>query len=327
MHETAGAPTQARIIYNPAAAGGRERNAPLRSAAGILAQHGWTVSWRETEAAGHAEALAAEAAAEGVKVVVVAGGDGTINEAVNGLVGTDTALGVLPAGTGNVMAAELGLVGVPTPLHRPDLPAAAAAMCRGEVRRVDTGFAQPRAGPGRHFLLWAGIGIDAAVAHAMEGEARDLKRLFGPAAFGAVGLKTVLEAVGTSAIIRTDGEKSRGRLLLGVIANISLYGGTVQLTPDARVDDGLLDVELFMGNDVLATIGHLGAVLTGQRDAGERVSRRARRVRIVSSEPLRVHLDAEPFGQTPMSFVVRPGSLWVVVPPGANERLFGAPRA
>ncbi len=314
---------QAHIIANPAAAGGRGREEPLQNAVGYLAAQGWTVSWRWTEHAGHAEALARQAAAAGISVVVVAGGDGTVNEVVNGLVGTETALAVLPAGTGNVLAAQLGLVGIPTPLHRPDPPTAARLLCRGSLHRVDTGFATPRGGSGRHFLLWAGIGLDAAIAHELEGEARDLKRTLGPVAYGALGIKTALEAVGTPAIIRADGQRLRDRLLMGVVANIPLYGGAFELTPEARLDDGLLDLELFAGGGWWSAVGHLGAILTRQRDtAHARPCRQFRHVRIVTERPVPVHLDAEPYGTTPVTMEVCRHSLRLLVPPSAPESLF-----
>lgn len=313
----------ARIIANPVAASGRDRDRPLQQAAGVFASNGWTVSWRWTEWAGHAETLARAAAAEGATVVVVAGGDGTVNEVTNGLVGSDTALAILPAGTGNVLAAQLGLVGVPTPLHRPDPPTAAAQLCRGRYHRVDVGFARPRGKAGRHFLLWAGIGLDAAVAHELEGDGRDLKRIFGPVAFGAIGLKTVLDSVGSPAVIRTDGQRVRDRLLMGVIANIPLYAGAIDLIPDARMDDGLLDVALFHGSSVWATVSHISSVLAGRREAGgPRSDRRASRARVVSARPLPVHLDAEPYGSTPVSFDVRHRSLCLLVPPTAPASLF-----
>jgi YegS/Rv2252/BmrU family lipid kinase len=321
------ADVRARILVNPAAAGGRERGDALRAAAGVLAEAGWTVSWRATDAPGHAQELARTAAHEGMDVVVAAGGDGTVHEVVNGLIDTTTALAVLPAGTGNVLAGQLGLMGVPTPLHRPNLPTAAEALTRGVIRPVDTGFARPRRGQGRAFLMWAGVGLDAAVARLLEGEARELKRVFGPAAYGAVGL-TQAVAAGTPARIRLDDRHMKGRLLLGVLANIPLYAGAVRLTPHARLDDGILDVALFLGHGLWATLAHLGAVLTGQGGtAGERIDGRVARVRVVTAEPVPVHLDAEPFGTTPMTFDVRPSSLRLLVPPGAPAELFGGPAA
>jgi diacylglycerol kinase (ATP) len=317
------APRSLRIISNPNAGGGRDSGQGLRAAAGRFAEQGWTVSWCFTERPGHARELAAAAAAEGLGVVAAAGGDGTINEVVNGLVGSPTALAVLPAGTGNVLAAQLGLVGVPTPLHRADLVAAAEALCAGVVRPVDTGLAQSAGGPERHFVLWAGVGLDAEVAREIETTGRLLKRRFGPAAYGALAARAALVATGTPAVVTCDGERIDGRLLLGVVANVRLYGGTVDLSPEALLDDGRLDVSLFMGASVLAKLRHLGAVLARRRaPRSEWRGLSAARIAITADPPLPVHLDAEPFGTTPVVLTVRPRSLRLLVPPTAPPGLF-----
>jgi diacylglycerol kinase (ATP) len=319
------APGHACIISNPAAGGG-EHTDGVRAAVGVFAEHGWTVSLHRTAGVGHARELAAAAAERGVAAVIVAAGDGTVNEVVNGLVGSTTALGVLPAGTGNVFAAQLGLIGVPTPLHRPNLAEAATAVCASVVRRIDLGFAQPRCRAGRHFLLWAGIGLDAAVTHALEGSARELKRLLGPAAFGAIGLRSALGLTGTPAAVRYDDQRIRGPLLMAVVANVPLYAGGVRLAPGARIDDARLDLLLFMGADVVsATVAELGSILAGHRgDTPQHVAATAAHVRIVTRAPAPVHVDAEPFGTTPITFSIRPRALALLVPPTAPADLFAA---
>jgi YegS/Rv2252/BmrU family lipid kinase len=314
---------KARVVVNPAAAGGRDQARSLREAIGVLAERGWNVEWTTTTHVGHAEQIARSASEEGATVVVVAGGDGTVNEAVNGLAGSATALAVLPAGTGNVLAAQLGMVGTPTPLHRPNPPEAAMALSQARVATVDTAIAHCPELERKRFLMWAGIGLDAAVAHEVEGPARNLKRALGPMAFGVVGLKTVLRAGGVESSIQMDDSRLRDRLLLGVVANIPLYAGTVELTPGARIDDGLLDLALFTGDGLRSGVGHIGAVLSGLAQSDEeRSPKRARSVRVVSDKPLPVHLDAEPYGSTPISIEVDPASLRLLVPPTAPERLF-----
>ena len=332
---------RARVISNPVAGGasssGRERREALRAACGRLLELGWTVSWRTTEYPGHARELALHAAHEGEHVVVAAGGDGTINEIVNGLIGTETALAVLPFGTANVLAAQLGLVGVPSTLYRPKLVKAAESLHAGRIALVDTGLARSDDGVERSFLLWAGIGLDAAVAHEVEGMNREFKRLLGPAAYGAIGLKqTALGGGGAAATIEIDGDRIENTLYLGVVANIPLYGGAVHLAPYAVLDDGMLDVALFcgenllsafqhfLGEDVRTAVQHLGAVLTG-RTADERpVAQPAQVVRIEAEPNLPVHLDGEPFGTSPVTFTVQPGSLRLLVPPCAPESLLSA---
>ena len=318
---------EALLIVNPVAGAGRDQVAALREAAGLLVQAGWRLEWRETVVQGHAEVLARDASREGADVVLVAGGDGTVNEVVNGLVGSRTALAVLPAGTGNVLAAQLGLIGIPTPLHRADLPAAAQALVLGVRRQVDLGFARVRDRPGRHFLLWAGVGLDAAVAHELEGDGRELKRWLGPAAFGAVGLRQVVQTLGTPTLVRTSSGRRKVKMLLAVAANIPLYAGAVHLTQDGRIDDGRLDLVLFLGQGWLETAGHIGALVTGKEnpEGPERITEATSGVSIVTRQPLPVHLDAEPFGTTPLVVSMDPGALCLLVPPGAPDALFGGP--
>lgn len=311
-----------RIIVNPTAGSGREQRHSLQKAAEIMSHHGWSVSWRWTDRKGHASQLARAAAYEGLDAVVVAGGDGTVNEVVNGLVGTETALAVLPGGTGNVMAAQLGLIGVPTPLHRPDHPGSAEKLTQGQSVRIDTGIAQPRGLPERRFVLWAGVGLDAAVTHELEGSARELKRRFGAVAYGAVALRAALEAEGTEAVVSADGRRVRGPLLMAVISNVRLYAGALELTPAAILDDGLLDIALVPGRGPGAGVRHLGEMLVrrleGRDDPG---ASRARRVRVVAETGLPVHVDAEPYGHTPVRIAVVPGSLKLIVPASAPEGL------
>jgi diacylglycerol kinase (ATP) len=317
----------ARMISNPTA-GGTGRRQALREAIGVLADYGWHVSWCETNGPGDALHLAAEAAALGMDVVVAAGGDGTINEIANGLAASPVApesrpaLGILPGGTGNVIAAQLGLLGIPTPIHRADMPAAAERLATGTIRNVDLGFALPRGRTGRYFLMGLGVGLDAEVTLAVEGPARELKRAIGPAAFGAMGVKTVLETVGTPGVVRANGRRIKDRLLLGIVSNIRLYAGAVVLSPGARIDDGLLDVELFCGEGPLDVMGHLGAVIAGRRDGPERVSLQAKRVRIVTARPMPVQLDGDPFATTPVTISTCPGRLRLLVPYGAPSVLF-----
>jgi diacylglycerol kinase family enzyme len=136
----------------------------------------------------------------------------------------------------------------------------------------------------------------------------------------------VLAARGTPAIVATEARRVRGRLLMAVVANIGLYAGAVALSPAARIDDGVLDVELFLGERLPEVVAHVGMVLLGRgAHHRDRISTPARRVHIVAQRPLAVHLDAEPFGTTPMRFAADPGSLWLVVPTTAPMSLFTLP--
>jgi YegS/Rv2252/BmrU family lipid kinase len=315
------------VLVNPQA-GASRAPAALDEALAVLAAAGWALAVQPTGTSREAEDRASAAAAAGSDVVLAAGGDGTVNAVANGLVGRAAALAVLPLGTANVLAAQLGLVGLPSPLHRPDVVAVAEALAAGRPRRIDCGLARPLFAPARHFVLWAGIGFDAAVAHEMEGSGRALKDRFGSLAYGAVGLRSALAQRGTPARIRLDGERIQERLFLAVAANAPLYGGAVDLLPGARLDDGKLDVALFFGEHLGTAARHLAAVLL--RRHGARGHRRrlaaAERLRVLAARPLPVHLDGEPFGTTPLRITVLPGALRLWVPPTAAETLFNGAR-
>ncbi len=163
---------KALLVVNPKARG-LPRQERLRAAAAWLEEAGWRVRLQPTEGPGHAMLLAQAAAQEGYDLVVACGGDGTINEVVNGLAGSPTALGVIPGGTANVWAKEVGI-------PRDPLKAIAIAA-QGESRRIDLGRAMGRAtGPGglgmkgdRHFLLMAGLGFDGHVIHRLAPAAKE----------------------------------------------------------------------------------------------------------------------------------------------------------
>lgn len=334
-------PVSAWVIANPSAGRGARR-AAIDAAVAVWSRRGWAVTRRWTAGSGDATALARDAVAAGADIVAVAGGDGTVNEAANGLVGSRAALAVLPSGTANVMAAQLGLVGWPSPLRSPDVTAAAEALANGRVHRIDVGLVRPTGAPPRHFVMWAGVGIDAEVVRQVEGPARHLKARGGPWAFAAAGWQVLRRAQGCEAVVRVDGRRRRVRLHGAVICNIPLYAGLLHLAPEARLDDGWLDAAWFEGPSPRRAVGawlsagrSAGAasfgrrVVLGRPDRDRPLAMPVRAVRIVGRPAAAVHVDAEPCGTTPVRIDVVPRALRIVVPHGAPARLFvaGAPTA
>lgn len=331
---------KAALIVNPTA-GQRDLRADLQQAIAYLQSQGWDMAIDETNHWGDGTRFARQAVAQGCQVVVVVGGDGTLNEAVNGLVGSDVALGVLPMGTGNVWAAEMGLLPIPTPLHRPDLLAAARALVAGTARWVDVGLVKGprlRAGepartpevfehlesPGeRYFLLWAGVGFDALVTQLIEGPERPMKRRWGALAYGLAGLRTAGSFAGTRVALRLDDEELRARALLVLISNVQLYAGMVRVAPAARLDNGWFDVCVFKGHGLLYIFRHIVGIVTWRHlHDPQVVYRRARRVTVDAADPLPVQTDGEPVGLTPLEVTVVPRALRVIVPPRAPAGLF-----
>lgn len=180
-----------------------------------------------------ARELAAKFAADGEPVVLAAGGDGTLNAVIQGLVGTNTALGVLPAGTMNVFAREMG---IPIPnLQTSNLEKALEVIKDGYITNVDLFTAN-----GKPFVQMAGVGFDAQV---IEDTSLESKKIFGPLAYLMSAVKLLGENPPKMKIILSDGTEAEGVAVLA--GNGELYGGQVRLFPKADNTDGLLDILIF----------------------------------------------------------------------------------
>lgn len=317
---------KAHLIFNPEA-GQREGYRRVLEIIEFLREQRWAVAIRETKGPADVTRYADQAVAQAVDVVLVVGGDGTVNGVANSLAGSDVALGVLPMGTGNVLAAELGLVPVPTPLHRPDPLAAARVLSQGQQRWIDLGRIIVTAEDGstltRYFVLWAGIGFDAAVTRLVETELRWGKRRFGALSYVWAGINTALRHPGTQATIRFNDQVIEDQVILVGVSNAQLYAGAVRLAAKARLDDGWLDAYIFEGRGLLAMLRHLVSILIRrpQRDPSVETFD-IRRMSVEADDPLPVHIDGEPIGTTPISLEVVPQALKLLVPSGVPTHLF-----
>lgn len=288
------------IIVNPSA-----RNLPaegkLDEAERWLQEQGWKVERRKTSRAGQAMELAADAAARGMPLVFVCGGDGTINEAVNGLAGSETALAVIPAGTVSLWAREMRIP------HEP--LAAVQAQLDGQRLLVDLG----RAGD-RYFMLVAGYGFDGAVAQRVR---LGWKRWLGAASYVLAALWTAVRYRGSRVRLQFDGgETVRAQALMLVIGNTRNYAGIVELTPEANVNDGVLDVCLFQGKGTADILLHGLRILFRRHTKSSSVLyRKARHLTLDWEKPLPLQLDGDAFVGSPRRIDVVPGALWVAVPP------------
>ena len=219
-------PRRLLVIHNPAA--GQCNRHRYREVLRHLRLLGCQVEVRETAGRGDAESLARQAQEADCDAVVVAGGDGTINEAANGLVGSDLPLAVLPLGTANVLAAEIGM---------PRSPAAIArAIAEGTARTVHFGLAN-----GRCFLMMAGIGFDAHVVANVDPR---LKRIIGKLAFFTEVIARMMRFPFRPYRVTVDGRAYEAAS--AVIANGHFYGGRFTCAPLARLNDPLLQVCLFL---------------------------------------------------------------------------------
>jgi YegS/Rv2252/BmrU family lipid kinase len=307
-----------RFIVIPAAGSGGFQKLVVE-AANHLRQLDCTVDRVETQSKGDATHLARQAAAEGFDVAVAVGGDGTVNEVCNGLVGTETALAVLPAGTANVYAADVGIP-IWWPLNPGAVNSAADVIVTGQRQRIDLGWLRLGDGTERYFLMWCGIGLDAAISQAIK--PGDTRRL-GYAAWILSGLMVTFDFMGTRATILTDDGLTKERLLLAVVSNGQLYGRIWRMAPKAKLDDGLLDVGIMTGHGWPSTIRHLAGLTLRQhvKDPDFHLYQTTL-LSLTAKEALPVHVDAEPIGTTPVEIEVVPGALSVIVPQKPPHNLF-----
>ena len=296
---------RALTIYNPVARGAPPIDRLRRAIDGL---EGWESSLQASEAAGHATELARSAATRGLDAVVACGGDGTVNEVANGLAGSTTALVVVRGGTANVWAKEARLPR--------DAEGAVRLLIEGETRTIDLG----RAGD-RYFLLMAGVGFDATIVRRVSGA---LKRRLGAAAYLLHGLRCAITYRTVPAELSADGEAQPGGLYWLLLGNTRSYAGVLNLTHQAKVDDGRLDLCLLRRGGLLRLAWLAPWVLLGRHHRRAHVFYRQVASLEVRTPGLPVQVDGEYLTETPLRFAVAPRALRVVVPRGPASPLFGA---
>ena len=294
---------KAAVIVNPT----KHENLPaFRSAVGAaMARHGWAEPlWLETTPEDTGRGQAEAALAGQVDLVLASGGDGTVTACAEGLAGRGVPLGVLPAGTGNLLARNLGL-----PLS---LDEALAVSLGGTDRRLDVGTAN-----GRIFVAMAGLGFDAEL---LDSTGEPLKRRLGWAAYALSGLRH-LGARPVRATVRADGGPVlRRRASSVLIGNVGALQGGVTLLPGAEPDDGVLDLLVLTARG-LAGWAALVTDLLLRRRRTRHVARIAfRDLHVVLDRPQLWELDGEVVGRTrQLRVTVRPGALLVRVPTRIRE--------
>ncbi len=276
------------MIYNPSA--GRFPSAILAErAADVLRANGWSIRLIQTQDGGHVTQVARRAVEEQKDALFVVGGDGTINLAVRGLVGSETALGILPGGTANVLAQELGLPGL-TWTRWMALEESARRLVKADTRLVDIGLCA-----GTPFLMWAGVGLDAFAIHHIEPRPRG-EKLFANVAYAASTAYHASLWHGINLQVTADNMRISGHYLLALISNIHLYaGGLAQVSPHALLDDGLMDLWLFEGDTLGDTIQMAWDLYAGRHVDSERVHYVPFKQLVLESDSqLYVQVDAEP---------------------------------
>jgi len=280
------------VILNPAARGERA-NAQREKIAALSLR----LVVQLTNSPGDARTMAQQAVKDGYGTVVAAGGDGTVNEVVNGLAGAEVNFGILPVGTMNVFATELGIPG--------DLAKAWQIIDDGFVRQVDL----PRAGE-EYFVQLAGAGLDAEV---VQRTTPDSKKALGPMSYLITLAQVAARKPPTVHIDPIDGPPREGSFVL--VGNGRLYGGPFVLFKDARLDDGLLDVLVFKNQSHWDLIRYFQAIAFGNHPGLPDVEYfQTRGLRLMSREYVPMELDGELTGSLPVELGFSSRKLSVLVP-------------
>lgn len=296
--------TGIRVLWNPnsGSKGGIPTNSATRETLlDLMSRHGLGSELQETATEDEALAATREAVSQGYRIVVAAGGDGSIGLVGRVLLGTETALGILPLGS---------VMNIPRMLDLPrDLEGAAAVLQAGQVRTIDVGQADDRV-----FFEAGSVGLHAAisrwVAKVDEGHYEAIIRAI-IAAFRYRPSRMTVELDGGRIIER--------RALLVVVANGPFMGAGFRVAPDASIDDGLFDVRVFLHYSKRELIRHFISIAFGRRAyVPHTLTERASKVRISGPSPLPARADDEDLGRTPVTFRVRAGALRVIAPEHSN---------
>jgi YegS/Rv2252/BmrU family lipid kinase len=289
---------------------------------GLLSERGFDADAHATAGPDDAAQLAGAAIAAGADIIISYGGDGTLNEVIQGMAESRAALAVWPGGTSNVVARDLG---VPF-----DVEELADMIGAGRTRRIALGLAKSGDGgtgrqgdgatfapapsrplaPSRYFLMMAGIGLDASIARSVN---KKLKRRTGEFAYWMSGIKHLFMWRAEPFTIEVDGRAYKGTFAL--IGNGKGYGGGMMMTPGARLEEPWFEIYILpqMANN-FAYLRALRACLRGKPEVAGVLLVRGKHIKANSAHEPWVEADGEIIGPLPMTFDIAPDALSVIVP-------------
>jgi len=271
----------------------------LHEVKSYLKKQGYFVTHSYTRRKGHAIELARTAVHDGYDIVVAAGGDGTINEVINGVAKTRAQLGIIPVGTANSFAMELGI-----PYEILD---AARLIHEGIVQKIDLGNTE-----GRYFMLCTGIGFDAKAIIAIR---PTLKKRLGTFAYFIAAFETLLTYGFHKIHVHVDDDKRVREGYFVVIGNARYYGGKFEIAHKASITDGYLDVVIFKAKNMWHMLRTLPGIAHGKLTKHMDVEYvKAKKVRVTALVHQNVHVDAELLGETPIESRIVPKALKVIIP-------------
>lgn len=301
------------LIYNPLSGRKRwRRQRDLAHATAVLESAGMRVTPLPTPRPGSTTALARTQVDRGRDLIIVCGGDGTINEVVGGMAGSQVPLAVLPAGTANVLAKELGL---PREIHR-----AVGYIPQGELRRIALGCIRRPDNPAepRYFICVAGVGPDAHIVHELDVHA---KLSLGLLSYWLEGFRQLFAYRFPWFAVEANSE--RWQAVFAVVSRTRHYGGPIQITRGANLFSTEFELAVFTRRHRLRFLLYLVANWFGMLERFEEVRfLKTRRVRCMPLEPeseVFVEVDGEEAGALPCEFEVIPNALSLLVPPGLGS--------
>jgi diacylglycerol kinase family enzyme len=298
-------PQRIRVLLNPNAGvkgGIPTHRTPEETVREAMARHGLGDELVETPSTEAAIAETRAAVAAGYDIVVAAGGDGTVDAVACELLGTRTALGILPLGSVMNVARMLG---IPR-----DLDAAAAILASGEARAIDVGEAK-----GRIFFEGGSVGLNAAVFREAQRADRGNRRAL------LAALWVLLRYRPPRMVLHLDDRVLTTRALAVSVANGPYAGLGFTVSPDTLLDDGLFDVVVFSRFSRGELVRHFAAIAFGRRQyTAKAITYRSARVRVEGVHPLPCRADAQDLGSTPVEYIVRPLALHVISPAGEMVR-------
>lgn len=274
-------------------------------------QNGWADPvWLETSKDDPGRRVAHQAVEDGAERVLAAGGDGTVRAVASGLAGSKASLGIIPAGTANLLARNLGI-----PLTEPD---ALEVALGGTTRSLDLVRITTDDGDSERFAVMAGIGLDAAI---MSSSDTVLKDKAGSLAYVVSAAKELGREPRLMRIKVDDGPVLRRRAMICLVGNVGAIQGQIELIPGAKPDDGLIDVVVASPTRLRHWIRVAIRLVTRKQQSGDRVDQFiGRRVEVVMSEPDEYELDGDTMGTCRRLVAeVEPGSLQVCVPSQNSE--------
>jgi diacylglycerol kinase (ATP) len=296
---------QCIVIINPTAGRG-EANKQVPNIRNFLGKKAVDWNWHYTKSRGHAEQMARAAVESGVGQIVVVGGDGTLHEVANGVLGSNIILGLIPFGTGNDFARSLGFYG--------NLEAACKAVTDGDIIHVDMGTVEGTGidGP-RHFIVLAGTGFDAQTARTVN---NGIKWISGAPAyiFGAIATLIRFKPFELKLTL-DDGVTRRTKAMFVSIANAPSTGGGMLIAPEAKLNDGLFEICLVAAVPKIQLLYQLTKVFEGKHVLHPAVSMlKSSTVSIEADPPQPILIDGEVMGTTPFKITIIPKALRIRIP-------------